>query len=209
VAFPLAKAGHRIVAIDNSKAMLEKARAKQKSSRLAPARLSFLEADMTRFALEERFGLAIVAANTFQHLTRTEEQRACARCVATHLRPGGLFVISVRSPASVSWDDTGPTPLLLDWTRIDKRTGDTVMKFIASEADPATMTRHHTYVYDTIHEGSVRRAVFETELRYSTQAELEALLQEAGLHVTHVYGDYDLSPVGAGTENLVFVARAE
>jgi len=28
------------------------------------------------------------------------------------------------------------------------------------------------------------------------------------LRVTHVYGDYDLAPVGIG-ENLVFVARAE
>jgi biotin carboxylase len=33
-------------------------------------------------------------------------------------------------------------------------------------------------------------------------------LQQAGLRVTHVYGDYDLAPVGIG-ENLVFVARAE
>jgi hypothetical protein len=83
------------------------------------------------------------------------------------------------------------------------------MKFIASEADPARMTRRLTYVYDRIHDGSVSRSVFETELRYSTQAELQALLQEAGLRVTHVYGDYDLSPVGADTENLVFVARKE
>jgi hypothetical protein len=50
--------------------------------------------------------------------------------------------------------------------------------------------------------------VFTTELRYSSQAELTLLLQEAGLRVTHVYGDYDLSPVGQG-DNLVFVARVE
>ena len=50
--------------------------------------------------------------------------------------------------------------------------------------------------------------MFVTELRYSSQGELTLLLQQAGLRVTHVYGDYDLSPVGDG-DNLVFVARAE
>ena len=54
----------------------------------------------------------------------------------------------------------------------------------------------------------MRRSVFVTDLRYSTQAELTLVLQQVGLRVTHVYGDYDLSPVGQG-DNLVFVARAE
>jgi SAM-dependent methyltransferase len=209
VAFPLAKAGHRVVGIDASPALLSKAQEKLKVSRLSRQRLSFLEADMTDFSLDERFALTFVAASTFQHLTTTAAQRACIRRAASHLQPGGTLAISVRSPASVSWDDTGPNPLLLDWTRRDESTGDTVMKFIASEANPAAMTRRLTYVYDRLHDGAVFRTVFETELRYSTQAEIEALLQDARLRVTHVYGDYDLSPVGAGTENLVFVARAE
>ena len=209
VAFALAKAGHRVAGIDSSAAMLAKAQAKLKASRLSRQRLSFFEADMTGFSLDERFAFVFVAASTFQHLTTTEAQRACIRCVAAHLQPGGTFALSVRSPASVSWDDTGPNPLLLDWTRRDQGSGDIVMKFIASEANPAAMTRRLTYVYDRIHDGAISRTIFETELRYSTQAEIEALLQEARLRVTHVYGDYDLSPVGAGTENLVFVARAE
>jgi len=66
-----------------------------------------------------------------------------------------------------------------------------------------------TYVYDRVFpDGTVRRSVFVTDLRYSTEAEIRLLLQQVGLRVTHVYGDYDLSPVGQG-DNLVFVARAE
>jgi hypothetical protein len=71
------------------------------------------------------------------------------------------------------------------------------------------MVRRLTYVFDRIGgDGVVRRSVFETELRHSTQAELTLLLQQVGLRVTHVYGDYDLAPVGSG-EDLVFVARVE
>jgi hypothetical protein len=65
-----------------------------------------------------------------------------------------------------------------------------------------------TYVHDRVApDGRMRRTVFETDLRFFTQGEIEILLQEAGLRVTHVYGDYDLSPVGPGTEQLIFVAR--
>ena len=56
---------------------------------------------------------------------------------------------------------------------------------------------------------AMHRSVFETELRYSSRAEVESLLQQHGLRVTHVYGDYDLSPVSEATDNLIFVARAE
>jgi hypothetical protein len=84
-----------------------------------------------------------------------------------------------------------------------------VTKMVASESDAARMVRHLTYIYDrSVSDGLVRRSIFETDLRYSSQAEMELLLQEAGLRVTHVYGDYDLSPVGPDTEQLIFVARA-
>jgi hypothetical protein len=83
------------------------------------------------------------------------------------------------------------------------------MKFVAAQTDAARMVRRLTYVYDRVGaDGSVRRSVFTTELRHSTQAELTLLLQQVGLRVTHVYGDYDLSPVGLG-DNLIVVARAE
>jgi SAM-dependent methyltransferase len=208
VAFPLAEAGFDVTGIDTSLSMLERARARLAGSRLRKGKLELVEADMRSFELGRRFGFVFVAANTFQHLLTTADQQACLRCVAAHLQPGGIFALSVRSPTTIAWDDAGlAVPLLLDWTRTDPATGDLVMKFVATEPDPVRMVRRLTYVYDRIHDGSVHRSVFLTELHCPTEAELRLLLQQAGLHVTHVYGDYDLSPVGQG-ENIVIVARA-
>ena len=209
VALPLAEAGYEVVGLDASKSMLERARRRLAGLALKKGSVALLEGDMRRFDLDRRFGLVFIAADTFQHLLTTEDQRACISCVARHLQPSGIFTMSVRSPASVSWDEVGvPAPLLLDWTKTEPETGDLVMKFIAAEADPARMVRKLTYFYDRVHEGVVLRSVFVTELRYSTQAEIELLLQQQGLRVTHVYGDYDLSPVGQG-DDLIFVARVE
>jgi SAM-dependent methyltransferase len=210
VALRLARAGHHLVGLDCSPSMLAAARnALATSGARQRGSLELVEGDMTAFDLGRRFAMVFAAANTFQHLLTTRAQQQCLACVARHLLPGGIFAMSIRSPLSVDWDEAGaPAPLLLDWTRTDPATGDLVMKLVAAESDPGRMVRRLTYVYDRLHEGLVRRHVFVTELRYSTQAEIELLLQQAGLRVTHVYGDYDLSPVGSG-DNLVFVARSE
>lgn len=208
VALPLAEAGYAVYGLDNSAAMLAVLQRRLASARLKGS-VEAVAGDMRAFDLGRRFGLIFVAADTFQHLLTTADQSACLKCVAAHLAPGGLFSLSVRSPASVAWEEPGAaSPLLLDWTKRDPATGDLVMKLIAAEADAARMVRRMTYVYDRVRDGAVRRSVFQTELRYSTEAELRLLLQAAGLRVTHVYGDYDLSPPGYG-DNIVIVATAE
>jgi SAM-dependent methyltransferase len=211
VALPLARRGYEVVGLDGSPSMLERGRQKLDAAGKLDGSLELLPGDMRSFDLGRRFAMAYIAANTFQHLLTTEDQLACLRCVAAHLQPGGIFAMGVRSPTSVSWDTSSSdyVPLLLNWTRPDPATGDRVMKFVADHPDPERMVRRLTYVFDRVSkDGSVRRSVFETELRHSTQAELTLVLQQAGLRVTHVYGDYDLAPVGVG-EDLVFVARAE
>ena len=209
VAVPLAEEGYDVTAIDTSPSMLEQAKRRVAATKLKQGSIELLEADMTDFDLGKKFGLIFVAANTFQHLLTAEEQTSCIRCVRDHLAPGGIFAMSIRSPATVTWDLTeGWAPLLLHWTRTDPETGDTVLKMCAEQPDPSRMVRRLTYIYDRVHEGAVSRSVFETDLRYSTESEIRLLLQLSGLRVTHVYGDYDLSPVGLG-DNLIFVARAE
>jgi SAM-dependent methyltransferase len=210
VAIALAERGYDVTGLDNSPSMLAEARRAMEAPGRTAGRLELVQGDMTAFDLGRRFGMVFAAANTFQHLLTTGQQEACLRCVVESLLPRGIFAMSVRSPASVTWDDTdGWSPVLMHWSRRDDATGDLVMKFCVEQPDPARMVRRLTYYYDRVQAGGdVKRSVFDTELRYSTEAEIRLLLQHCGLRVTHVYGDYDLTPVGVG-ENLVFVARAE
>jgi SAM-dependent methyltransferase len=209
VALPLASAGFDVVGIDTSASMLARARLNLSHAGSVKGSLELMQADMTGFDLGRRFGMVFIAASTFQHLLSTEEQEACLRCIARHLQPDGLFAMSVRSPTSVSWDTSDWAPLLLHWTRTNPETGEVVMKLCAEQPDPSRMVRRLTYVYDRVaRDGSVKRSLFVTELRHSTEAEIRLLLQQVGLRVTHVYGDYDLSPAGFG-DNLVFAARVE
>src|SRR5262249_43286613 len=67
VAIPLASEGFRVTGIDLSEAMLAVAQRRLASQPAKHGSLSLLKADMTDFALEPRFDLAFIAANTFQH----------------------------------------------------------------------------------------------------------------------------------------------
>jgi SAM-dependent methyltransferase len=51
--------------------------------------------DMTNFQFEEPFDAAINAINTFRHLEREEAALSHLQCVARHLKPGGVFVLSL------------------------------------------------------------------------------------------------------------------
>jgi SAM-dependent methyltransferase len=51
--------------------------------------------DMTRFQFEQPFDAAVNAINTFRHLDSEEAALAHLNCVADHLRPGGIFVLSL------------------------------------------------------------------------------------------------------------------
>lgn len=210
VAIPLAAAGYEMVGVDTSASMLEQARRRLEAIGSVKGSLELRPGEMTSFDLGRKFAMVFVAANTFQHLLTTEDQLACLQQVRQHLQPDGIFAMSVRSPATVSWDDSSDwAPLLLHWVRTDPATGDQIMKMVAEQPDPARMVRRLTYVYDRVaKDGTVKRSVFETDLRHSTQAELTLLLQQAGMRVTHVYGDYDLTPAGMG-DDLIFVARVE
>jgi SAM-dependent methyltransferase len=51
--------------------------------------------DMTNFKFDEQFDAAVNAINTFRHLETEEAALAHLNCVAEHLKPGGVFVLSL------------------------------------------------------------------------------------------------------------------
>lgn len=208
VALHLARAGLDVVALDGAAAMLDRLRASSGDLSLAQ-HLRVIEGDMRAFELNERFDLVFCAANTFQHLLTTEDQLAVLRCIAAHLTPDGVFVAKLDSLAAVNWS-ASDAPLRLAGTRVDPATGEMVMRLAARAAIAAMLRTHTTQIYDRIaDDGTVRRRVFEYELKYTPPDELALLGSAAGMKLLHLYGDHDLSPYGEDSDSMIFVAGLE
>jgi SAM-dependent methyltransferase len=205
VALHLARAGFVVWGIDNSSAMLERAR--QKGARLRK-RLHLVQGDMRDFDLGQQFDLVICPANSFAHLLTTKDQVSCLASVRRHLAPGGLFVADLRSLTAIDWA-ASRSPATLEWSRTDPASGDTVTKLVSVRLDGACQTLHQTHVYDRIAPAGslMERRVADFELRLVGRYEMEHLLERSGLKLAHLYGDYDLGPYTADSENMVVVAR--
>ncbi len=103
VTVPLARDGRRVVALDQSAAML--ARLRERIARLpspVASRITPVAGDLRTFSVGGRFPLAIAAFNVLEHLYTRGEITACLQRIAAHLAPGGAFAFDVQLP-DLAW----------------------------------------------------------------------------------------------------------
>lgn len=91
----IANAGFAATGIDLSPGMLAEARRKAQAG-ATPSR--YIQADMRRYSLGERFALIFIAGNSICHLLDIESFDACISCVRQHLAEGGRFIVDVYVP---------------------------------------------------------------------------------------------------------------
>ena len=137
------------------------------------------------------FTLAYVVRNTIMNLTTQDEQVACFRNVAAHLRLGGLFVMEVLVPAL---------------RRLPP--GDTVRPF--------SVTPEHVGFdeYDVVRQGVVSHhywargqeiETFAAPFRYAWPSELDLMARLAGMHLRERYEDWSGAPFTSRSENHISV----
>jgi SAM-dependent methyltransferase len=209
VLLPLARAGHRLVGLDASPHML--ALARQKLLAAGPAvleRVRLVQGDLRTFALEQRFGCALIAVKSFAYLTsRADQQRALER-VAAHLRPGGRLALDLLQPAP-TWLARPPGSLNQDLVQEVPERGITVARTEAVvSTDLANQIRVIRSAYEVVQrDGSLTKRFVEWPYRYVFRFEAELLLERAGLEVEAVYGGYQREPLTSDSPLMLLVAR--
>jgi SAM-dependent methyltransferase len=93
IAVPLAQRGVPVHGIELSRAMVARLRAKPGCDDIGVT-----VGDFATVSVDGAFSVAYVVFNTFLNLTTQAAQVACFRNVASHLDPGGCFVIEVAVP---------------------------------------------------------------------------------------------------------------
>jgi SAM-dependent methyltransferase len=205
VLLPLAQAGYQASGVDISQALLDRAQAKLTHAGAAE-RVSLVAADVRENILQGPFALAIVALNSFMHLTTTVDQLRVLQHAHSALAPDGLLVLDLFNPdlrelARLNGE------LVLDKT-FALEDGAPVQKFVSQFADAATQTTEVTFIYDELTaEGHVRRSVAPFAMRWLYRYELEHLLVRAGFALEAVYGSYDLDDYDSSSALMLTVAR--
>lgn len=210
VAVPLAEAGYDVTGVDIDAAMLARAQRRAASAgRDIAARVRMVEGDLFSVAVPGRgsFRLAIVALNSILLLGELDRRRRAFSVLAGLLAPGGVAVVDAWLPLAedlARFDGR----LGLEWVRHEPETGETVLKQASAWYDGTSGTVTLTTIFDQGLPGEApRRWVREDALHLVTAAELRSHAEAAGLEVEIVAGGYDLSPLQAGDERAIVVAR--
>ncbi len=202
---PLAAAGLQVVGLDHSRAMLDRARQRLQAE-ASLDRATLVQGDMADLNLGRSFTLIIVPLHTWMHLTTTEAQLASLRCIEQHLQPGGHLIIDLPAPLTIV-DAEHDGSLTLENTFVDPQTGDQVLQLASTRLDQEQQTLHVTWVYDRVGPDQVvRRTVAPMVLRLVYPHQVELMLQECGLALAALWGDYDRSPFRRTSEKLIIHA---
>jgi SAM-dependent methyltransferase len=186
IALPLSGRGVPVHGIELSRAMAARLREKPSADRI-----EVTIGDFARTSVGGAFSLVYLVFNTIMNLTTQAEQVACFRNAATHLEPGGCFVIEVGVP---------------ELRRLPP--GETHRVFAAGESywgideiDVATqgLTSHHVEIVD----GRLER--FSAPYRYVWPSELDLMAELAGMRLRERWGGWKREPFTSESRTHVSV----
>ena len=111
IALALAREGHRVVCIEPSPAMRTVFAHKLAAEPEVAMRIRVLAGRAERFAVEQRFPLAILCG-VFDHLLNEAERRGACETIWRHLEPGGRLILdaAIVQPEARPLSPAGDTP---------------------------------------------------------------------------------------------------
>ena len=209
IALAIAEAGHRIVGLDISERMLERAAEKRANlPRESGERVRLIQGDMTQFELGEKFRTVLIPFRPFQHLLETEQQMACLNCVRKHLTPHGRLIVDFFQTDPERMHDSRflNESLLIEYVLPDGRQVALSERVVAFHR--ALQQNDVEMIFRVTHpDGKQERLVMAWTLRYFFRYEVEHLLARCGFHLEAVYGNFDSSPLSDASPEMIFVAK--
>jgi len=209
ITLAIAEAGYRIVGLDISERMLERAAEKRAAMRRGTRdRVHLIQGDMTQFDLGEKFRTVLIPFRPFQHLLETEQQVACLTCVRKHLGPNGRLIMDFFQTDPERMHDPMflKESLLAEYDLPDGR-------HVALSERVAAFHRGQQrndveMIFQVTHaDGKQERLVMAWTLRYFFRYEVEHLLARCGFRLEAIYGNFDSSPLNDHSPEMIFVAK--
>ncbi len=209
VLLPLAQAGYEVTGLELDEGML--ALARERAARTAmrvQKRITLVAGDMARFELGARFDRIFAPFGSLYSLLDEHDLMSCLRSVRAHLEPGGIFAFDGYAADDFhahAHPTDYPTDLLEPTAEIVHRRR-RIRVLEKSSWDRARQRVDATYVYldrdgELVHEVTIRQ-------RYLLSGQIEKLLQDAGLTLSAMYGDFGGAPFERATSrSLVVVAQ--
>jgi len=210
ILIPVAQAGCTVTGLDMSEYML--ARCREKVAELnddVQKRIQLIQGNMADFNIGETFRTAIIPFRAFQHLIDFKAQLSCFKNVNRHLKLHGrlifdLFQVNLKiitKPLTGEEHEDTPEHELPDGRKF-RRTGRIVAYHRTEQYNDVELIH-----YVTDKNGKTERLVQAFPMRYFFKYEVYHLLALCGFEVVELFGDFDKSPLGDDSPEMIFIAE--
>ncbi|GAB4547083.1 MAG: class I SAM-dependent methyltransferase [Anaerolineae bacterium] len=206
VTFHLASEGYLIDGIDYSRAMLDRAERRLQSRADLRDAVRFFMADARSFTTTTRYKQILFPYNCLMHFQENEAHLAVLKNLARLLHPDGVMVFDLPNAGEAFAAAHNPS-INLERTFLEPESGNLVMQQSVSNLNRTTQIQEIIWIYDEIQaDGTLKRTLAPLTLRYIFPAELDLLLQLAGMKRLERYGDYESNPFEEGSQRLIVLA---
>jgi SAM-dependent methyltransferase len=194
LAVDFARRGHAASGADPAEAMLAIAR-----RRPGGEYVTWVRSGAADLAIETRFDLIVMTGHAFQVLREDAEIDAALTAMRRHLAPGGRLAFETRNGAVRAWEG---------WVAEDVDIVDLAGHGEVRVGYQTVAVAGPLVTYEIRFDfGGDDRTVATDTLRFMEEAELRAFLARAGFTDVTLLGDWDGSPVGPQSPELIAVAR--
>ena len=207
---PLARAGHPVIGLDLSAAMLARARTKlAEEPDDVRRRVTLIEGDIRSAELTPPAvpDLVIAPFRVLQHLTSIEDQLRLFALARRVVRAGGRFVLDVFNPAfpMMSTDRSAEVEDVAERPLGDGRTVRRTVRVLAVHW--VEQVSDIELIYHLRSGERTERVVQAFQMRFFTPAELIHLAARAGFQLEAMYGGFDRQPLVDESPEIVAVMR--
>ncbi|HEX7068877.1 MAG TPA: class I SAM-dependent methyltransferase [Candidatus Limnocylindria bacterium] len=199
----------RLVGIDGSPALLERARARIEADERLRAgrdagRIELDVGDVRSVRRAERFRLAILAG-VLAHLDGPEDALRALDSARRLLDRDGVLIVDMLGPGALPPHDL---PLSVDWERsVGDRRVIRRSQLTRHEAPEGMRVDYRTLTDRVEADGTITRLPASFRLWYPSPGGLIGLAEEAELVVEAAFGSHDLDPLEDESERCIIVLR--
>jgi 2-polyprenyl-3-methyl-5-hydroxy-6-metoxy-1,4-benzoquinol methylase len=196
---PLAKDGHNIAGVDNSKSMLEQAKTKAQHEKLE---IHFIEADVRTLDLTKKYDLVFIPFNSIHHLYQNQDLFDTLNVVKKHLKDDGIFIFDCYNPnIQYITEAEKEKHKIADYKTTDGRHVmiEQTMKYESNTQ--INRIEWHYFINEQFH------SIQKLDMRMYFPQELDAYLKWFGFTIKHKFGSFKEEEFNNSSEKQIFVCN--